>query len=104
MGIYADAYLYALAMLPLIQRVDPDSSVIQTWFADDATATGKLENLREWWSALVTLGPKYGYHVNPMKTHLITKQHLQRAEAVFGDTQIRISSEGGPHLGAALGT
>lgn len=97
--------MYALALLPLIEKVNPDSSVIQTWYADDATAAGQIEKLRDWWNALVTHGPKLGYRVNPSKTHLITKGcHLPTATSVFGDTQVKITSDGKPHLGAALST
>ena len=39
------------------------------WFGDDATAGGSLNDLRGWWSRLVTLGPAYGYFVNAVKTH-----------------------------------
>ena len=97
--------MYALALLPLIEKVNPDSSVVQTWYADDATAAGKIKNLRDWWDALVTHGPKLGYHVNASKTHLITKNcHLQSAKSIFSGTNVKITSDGKPHLGAALGT
>lgn len=69
--------MYALALLPLIKQVNPDLAVTQVWFADDATAAGSISKLRAWWNALVTFGPDFGYHVNPSKTHLITKEgHL----------------------------
>ena len=97
--------MYALALLPLIEKINPDSSVVQTWYADDASAAGRIGKLRDWWNALVSQGPKFGYHANPLKTHLIVKErHRSTATTVFGDTQIKITSEGRPHLGAALGT
>ena len=34
--------MYALTLLPLIEKVNPNLSVIQTWYADDATAAGKI--------------------------------------------------------------
>ena len=97
--------MYVLALLPLIEKINPDSSVVQTWYADDASAAGRIGKLRDWWNALVSQGPKFGYHANPLKTHLIVKErHRSTATTVFGDTQIKITSEGRPHLGAALGT
>ena len=33
--------MYAIALQPLIEKVNQDSAVIQTWYADDATAAGK---------------------------------------------------------------
>ena len=80
-------------------------SATQVWYAYDATAAGSISNLRVWWDALVTLGPKFGYHVNPSKTHLITKEgHHSKATKVFKDTEVKVTSEGKSHLGAALGT
>ena len=39
--------MYALAILPLIRHIA--DNVQQAWYADDATATGSLKNLRTWW-------------------------------------------------------
>ena len=95
--------MYALAILPRIRHIA--DNVQQVWYADDATATGSLKNLRTWWDKLVTVGPSYGYFVNAVKTWLITKEETHtRALDEFKDTQIRITQEGKPHLGAALGT
>ena len=97
--------MYVIALLPLIEGVNPEQSVTQTWYADDATAAGKIRKLKDWWNALVSLGPKFGYHVNASKTHLITKEcHRATADAVFGDTEVKITADGKSHLGASLGT
>ena len=48
--------MYALALLPLIEKTNPDSDIIQTWYADDAATTGSIQKLHERWNALVTLG------------------------------------------------
>ena len=55
--------------LPLIRRLKErlEAPVLQKWFADDANATGKLPALREFFELLNTLGPNYGYRVNPNK-------------------------------------
>ena len=52
--------MYAIAVNPLIHRLKQDTTK-QIWFADDATAGGKLNNLREWWDCLTNIGPEYGY-------------------------------------------
>ena len=57
--------MYALGILPLINKLDHLAK--QVWFAKDATAGGKLSQLREWWDQIVCLGPKFGYHANPNK-------------------------------------
>ena len=75
------------------------------WYADDASAAGKIDKLREWWSQLSTQGPKYGYLANATKTCLVTKvKHLATATASFADTGVQVTSEGRPYLGAAFGT
>ena len=54
---------------------------------------------------LVNEDPSFGYHVNSLKTHLLTKDgHQSKAATFWGETGVNISSEGKPHLGAALGT
>ena len=53
----------------------------------------------------MALGPLKGYHVNPLKLWLVTKpQHLETAKTTFGGTNMNITTEGRPHLGAPLGT
>ena len=68
-------YVYALGILPLIKQLDHIAR--QVWFANDASAGGKLAQLRAWWDLVVALGPGYGYFANPSKTWLIVKpKHL----------------------------
>ena len=42
--------MYALATVPLIKRLT--STVKQTWYADDAAATGKIVDLQTWWNEI----------------------------------------------------
>ena len=94
--------MYALATLPLIKKLP--TSVRQVWYADDAAATGKIAKLRGWWDELSRLGPSYGYFPNASKTWLVIKKEFQlEATTIFGNTQVKITSEGRPHLGAPLG-
>lgn len=94
--------MYALATVPLIRRLT--STVKQTWYADDAAATGKLARLRVWWDEISCLGPGFGYHANASKTWLVTKAEFKsKAEAIFADTNVQITCEGRPHLGVPLG-
>ena len=95
--------MYSVGILPLIHCVSGD--VKQVWYANDATAAGELSNLWEWWDNLVTSGPDFGYFVNASKTSLVVKKvHLADAVKYFENTNVQISTEGKPHLGAALGT
>ena len=95
--------LYALATIPLIQQLP--SGVEQIWYADDACACGKLGALREWWDRLCELGPSFGYFINAAKTWLVTKDHLfQDSISSFSGSGIRITSNGRPYFGAAIGS
>ena len=96
--------MFALASVPLINAVKVQTST-QVWFADDASAGGRLRRLREWWDALLHIGPKYGYFPNAAKTHLLVKEERE-AEAIelFGNTDVNISCAGKRYLGGALGT
>ena len=50
-------------------------------------------------------GPKFGYHVNQPKTWLLAKdEHLEKAQALFHSCGINVTTEGGPQLGAPIGT
>lgn len=51
------------------------------------------------------MGPSYGYNANASKTCLVIKEEFRsEADAIFGDTQVKITCEGHPHLGAPLGS
>lgn len=61
----------ALAIKPLIDKLRVlEPSVKQVWFADDATAAGRLASLYQWWEHIKTIGLYYGYYPNVGKTHL----------------------------------
>ena len=54
--------MYALAATPLICSLkEMKRDVKQVWFADDATAAGKLRALLQWWQHLTDIGPGIGY-------------------------------------------
>lgn len=63
--------MYALAVVPLINRLYYLAD--QIWYADDASASGTISQLRQWWDALNENGPLYGYFPNASKTHLVVK-------------------------------
>jgi len=91
-------------VLPLISALR-ECDVNQTWFADDATAGGPLNDLRGWWSRLLTLGPAYGYFVNAVKTWLIVKEKsFSIAKKVLAGCGMNVTMEGRRHLGAAIGS
>ena len=100
---------FGISMRPLSDRLaqatDPQKCR-QVLYADDLTGAGVLSELRTWWDCVCKDGPKYGYFPNNTKSILIVKQDvpIEEAERVFGDTGVKITTEGDRHLGAALGT
>ena len=98
--------MYALAIRPLIDTLrDSEPEARQVWFADDATAAGKLATILQWWRLVTTAGPKFGYYPNARKSHLIVKPELaDEAKKMFENTNVQISTNGQRHLGAAIGT
>jgi len=93
---------YALSTISLIRKLY--NSVIHTWYADDASACGKISDLRVWWDRISVNGPPYGYLLNASKTWLAVKDcYLNSAKrTLFADTCINVTSDGRPHLGAAV--
>jgi hypothetical protein len=94
---------YALALIPLIEQLLPHCK--QVWYADDGTGCDSLQSLRNWWYELVKEGPAYGYFPKPSKTWLIVREGLlEKANELFKDSGVQITTEGKRHLGAAIGS
>ena len=97
--------LFAIATIPPIHRLKESSSASQVWFADDATAGGELQSLKQWWDELERIGPDFGYFANASKSWLIVKEeNMSEAANIFANTGVQITKEGRRNLGAALGT
>ena len=43
---------------PLIHHL-ADENMKQVWFADDASAGGKLQHIKNWWDKISQIGPEY---------------------------------------------
>ena len=56
--------LYAINLQPLITRLHVSSAAKQYWFADDATRSGSMQDMRKWWDELSESGPPLGYFPN----------------------------------------
>ena len=66
--------MYAIATIPLVYSLrTTQKDVSQTWYADDAYASGKIDQLYSWWEHLSIEGPKFEYFPNASKTWLVTK-------------------------------
>ena len=94
--------MFAVATVPLIKELR-NIHTKQIWYADDASSSGSLENVRRWWDLLTALGPGYGYFPNPSKTVLLTKEEfLFAATETFAGTCVSISTQGKLALGCPI--
>ena len=92
--------MYAVAITPLIHHL-AEENIKHMWFADDASAGGKLEYLRKWWDNLSQIGQ----YPNASKTWLIVKEgKCDEAKEFFQGPGVAITSEGKRHLGSAIGS
>ena len=98
--------MFALSLIPLMLKLSEIcESLSQVWFADDASGAGSFKGLRQWWDALSTLGPSFGYHPKASNTCLVIhSDDEEAAQAVFGAAGIIITTEGKRYLGGALGS
>ena len=101
--------MYALGTRPLMDSLSStlDASTKQVFFADDASAAGRLETIFSWWQKICEIGPDYGYFPNASKCVLIVKNEetLEKAKTTFGsDCKIEFTLEGERHLGAVVGS
>ena len=79
--------------------------VVHAWYSDDASACGQISHLRSWWIQISSFGPPFGYFPNASKTWLVVKeQYFKHAQMLFANTCVNITTDGRPHLGAAIGT
>ena len=105
--------LYACSVKPLIEHLGNENmyrrrgvnNIRQVWYADDSSAAGKLESLFEWWRELSNWGPLLGYQPAPEKCYLVVKNEVDLAKArhIFADSDIKITMQGRPFLGSAIG-
>ena len=64
-----------------------------------------LVELKQWWDALNSLGPHFGYFPNAKKCCIIAKPDKQAGvREAFKDTVINVTVEGQKHLGAVIGS
>ena len=98
--------LYAVATVPLIQRLqESHDQVRQAWYADDDAAGGSITCLADYWDDIQRIGPGYGYYPNPKKTVLLVKPEFEAtAQRLFSSSGVIIKTDGNRHLGGVIGS
>ena len=87
-------FLYALATIPLIECVGRPKEGVDVWYADDASACGYLEHLKDWFVQLQRVGPSsYGYSPEPTKCVLVVnRDHIPLAHQIFDSFGVEITT------------
>ena len=84
-------FLYAVSTLPLIRLLKNPSMWTQVWFADDASACGKLSHIRRWFDLLLEVGPGFGYYRKPRKSSIVVgSASWSAAEHLFGPLGVEV--------------
>ena len=96
---------YALGILPLLQFLVDFISVNElnakeVALADDFTVAGKISSIKDYWSQLTSVVPKYGYFPKASKSYLIVKEDQLPNATTFDNSNVNIVVEGKRHLGA----
>ena len=73
MGAYAIGILLLLQFLLDFISVN-EVNAKEVAFADDFTVAGKLSSIKDYWSQLTSIAPKYGYFLKASKCYLIVKE------------------------------
>ena len=95
--------IYAVAFLPLIQKVS-EVNLIYKWYSDDGNACGRISDLYETFRAVKTEGPGYGYFVNAPKCQVVVKKEkMDLALETFAGSNVQITL-GNRVLGSVIGT
>ena len=84
--------LYGLALLTIIKELKTNFlDLKQPWYADDAAATGKFQQIKDFVMELMEKGPKYGYYPEPEKSILVVHpSNVLYAKTFFEDLKFKI--------------
>ena len=109
-GDPAAMIIYAIAIIPLILmlveiRMQGNNHRKTAAYADDLIVAGLIDQIRIWWNTLCRLGPKFGYFPEARKSWIIVRENAkERAQTIFDNTTIKVTTDDQRHLGAVIGT
>ena len=99
--------MYALGLMPLLTSIISNNTgnLIHVASPDDLIGEGKTHQLTEWRKNVLHYGPYLGYYVNVSKSWLTVKEeYIEIANETFQDYNIKITTDGHRHRGAAVGS
>ena len=66
---------------------------------------GKISSIKDYWSQLTSIGPKYDYFPKASKSYLIVNEdQLPNATRLFDNSNVNSTVKGKRHLGAIVGS
>ena len=66
---------------------------------------GKISSIKDYWSQLTSIGPKYDYFPKASKSYLIVNEdQLPNATRLFDNSNVNSTVKGERHLGAIVGS
>ena len=98
-------FAYGIGVLPLIRRLKRNyPGLFQPWYADDAGAGGKFDDIKAMFEELQKIGPAFGYFPEPTKSILVVPPAMvERATEYFRDHHFKITT-GSRYLGGFIGS
>ena len=79
------------------------SNAKQCWLADDASGA-VIDAFKKWWLSLEKIGPMFGHHPKAKCWLIVKPNKYEEAMEAFQNTAINVTTEGGCHLGAPVGS
>ena len=97
--------VYGIVMLPVTKSIIATvPECHQPWYADDAGAGGKFNDIMRYFTTLCDKGPARGYFPEPTKSIIIVKpQSVEAAKAKFAHLGFKVVT-GARYLGGHVGT
>ena len=82
---------YGVAFLPLIKKMHNPTKPEQGFYADDAAACSKFDDLKLWLQQAIDEGPKYGYYPDPKNSFpIVHPDHVDETKRCFEQTGLEI--------------
>ena len=97
-------FMYVIETFPLTRSINDPEQWTQLWYADDASASGTLPELRNWFNQLCSYGPSFGYYPEATKSFVVINERWKSdAAVVFGDLGVQVVT-GQRILGGFIGS
>ena len=96
--------VYGLSLLPMIRKLKQEFlDIFQPWYADNGAGMARIPHLLTFFGRLCSLGPKYGYFLERLKSILIVPPGRVELSAAATTTHGFKVTTGSRYLGGYIG-